>query len=318
MREYAGESDGKKLARFHMFQQVIRSVLDFDERFSEPQGAIVSLCGPDASEAPMFGRIGGGLLVDVNPAGFARAQALGVETYHGTMVDALEMLRARGERVAFAHMDFMGHPNEHVESSFRALRRVLSIGGVVAFTFLRGREHPSLASEQVREARSSVDGLCRWLEQTTGKRIEREKRFVSHEMVRVIGYQDLISRWLGLSTLERWLTGRTMSLDGSLARRTSLDGDLRLSFRGYIRYRSVNSPMGVLICQLVPFEYESPPSMFPKGTLTIDDDDLRPLVVKMARADDDQLAPDVFDLAKTQIAAWKAVDTMKRRREAAA
>lgn len=142
---YCGESAGKKIAR----AQLYRDMMELSSQGKVPRGRWVTLAGRDAEEVSILRdyiglRASDVVFVDRHSAGLlaVRRKWPGTTTFLGELSECLSAIDGD---VAFVHADFMGP----VSPSWRndvgsALNRVHPHGGVVAATYLRGRESPEL------------------------------------------------------------------------------------------------------------------------------------------------------------------------------
>jgi hypothetical protein len=137
---YSGESPGKSRVRGEVYR---RLRLLWNEQGGDPGGLAVVLAGPEAMEVELLRdylqlppeRV---LFVDRDVEGLREAKRRWprVPVFHGDLEDAL----AAVPKIAFLHLDFMGKYDRNVYRSVRAARGKILFGGVVAYTFFKGRE----------------------------------------------------------------------------------------------------------------------------------------------------------------------------------
>jgi SAM-dependent methyltransferase len=184
---YPGESPSKRLARVRLY----RRVDDLFQAGGTPDGWVVVLAGKQACELWILrhflqwdpSRV---LFVDIDPAGPKRAflEWPDANIYVGDLIDVLPEL----DSIAFANLDFCGLPTQQVQRCVREVGKRLSPGGIVSYTFPRGRENQqslrhwspafAMADEYAEDqgiALSSSDdrrflGYTLLLEQLLGKR----------------------------------------------------------------------------------------------------------------------------------------------------
>lgn len=138
MAPYAGETDAKRVARYWLYEWA-RLVV-------KPVGWAVAIAGPGAGEKGCLQHLLGWpeervLFIDTDKS-CAEAAALRSPksaVFHGDFSQAIAaVVRPSQEPIGWAHLDFLGHLNTHVQDAITAIRPHLV--GAAALTFLRGRE----------------------------------------------------------------------------------------------------------------------------------------------------------------------------------
>lgn len=294
MARYPGESEGKKAARLLLYTTSIFHLIGV-------QGDVLTLSGPEASEyAPLriLTRITGGrvIMADTDPAAAAAARSTGADVvHHGCVVDLMRSLRVQGRRLAFVHLDFMGHAGTLVSSALTAASRCLAPGGVVAVTFLRGRESASVFQNRHAAAIAST--------------IERPGSISAAEGARAVRWNDALVGGLIPPRLHEMGMGAVRFYGAT---------DRHLREIVNLRYFSVNSPMGVIAVKRIDA---------PSGTgCKIDNSCAVYKTCKSVRDDVTALFGSPLDcplgldliaaatgVSRGTIAAWKAVKTRSAR-----
>ena len=137
-RAYPGDTPVNQEVRHAINQQLAKRL--------PKAGHILTLAGPDAAEVPYLKNLIRACptktwFVDIREEGLQKARRLwsGVQTFHGPIEHIL--LSDAIPCVRFAHLDFMGLYTLTVARSVKALGPKLVDGGIVAITFMRGREN---------------------------------------------------------------------------------------------------------------------------------------------------------------------------------
>lgn len=148
-----------------------------------PGGWAVVLAGDDAGEIQELRDVlqwdpAKVLFVDTKPEGLRRVLRYWPEAnvFHGDITEALE----RCGPIGFANMDFMGPPTSTVRESLRTIGEKLGPGGVVSYTFNRGREN-----KWNRDFWDGVIAKARDHSKKMGSTLRTldEERFVGYELV---------------------------------------------------------------------------------------------------------------------------------------
>jgi len=152
MGVYAGESIAKKVARIRLYQRTKQALL---HRFGAAELKNVRalfLPGPNASEVGALKHILGlkpenVLGVDSDPEACRQLERRwpGVGVHHGDLFDKETRIKADKirERYHFVHLDVMGNLSKKSEILYGMWSRFCALDGVLAVTFLRGRETPN-------------------------------------------------------------------------------------------------------------------------------------------------------------------------------
>jgi hypothetical protein len=190
---YPGDSPQKADSR-NMLYRTVKSYWK-----AKPSGDIIVLAGHEAKDVSPLrdylrwpaSRV---LFVDIDARGLARAQQEwpGVRVYHGDIGEALKQVK----QIALLNLDFMGLFNEDVEAALAAAEGKISLHGVVAYTFYRGREHRSQHSLQKNlfAARRHIDlktsdyETMRWV--AAGARLQRGLTFENPELLLTHRYRS--------------------------------------------------------------------------------------------------------------------------------
>lgn len=143
---YLDNSDAKKLAR----HQVYKRTKQLFEATRRPKGMAVILAGPEAAELGSLVHVLNFrpkdiLAVDLEIEGLvvAKERYKSVETYDGDVNEALGLMLGLGDRAAFINLDFCGYLNEERLRSAKLAAQLLEPGGLLYYTFFRGREKDS-------------------------------------------------------------------------------------------------------------------------------------------------------------------------------
>ena len=144
---YCGETDGKRLARAELYKTVVRW---WESIPPSRSGYLFGLAGPTAHELGAWKHIlcwpaERCVVVDINPAGVDSAQQRmpGCIALCGDARDAIAAMRT--DAVSLAHLDFMGHATDVVVDSLKSMSRRIVPGGMLALTYLSGRERSGSA-----------------------------------------------------------------------------------------------------------------------------------------------------------------------------
>lgn len=188
---YAGESDAKRIARYDLYAH-LQGVI---QTYGDPGGWAVVLAGPDAAEVGVLRYVLGWprdrvIFVDKDETGLRAAEQKwpGVDTFHGDIIDILTALRGG---IGFAHFDFMGHVNKTVQETFEIARGKIQMGGVIAYTYLRGREHAKTPNWQEALA-AGKSMLLQGRKLSERRRLRRDQKTLM-EAARVYGYMALLA-----------------------------------------------------------------------------------------------------------------------------
>jgi hypothetical protein len=140
---YLGETDGKRLARYHIFHRIHLSTISTPL----PPGRVITLCGPDPGDVgcirDMLRVSPERVLFVENDRAFrsglkkARLKWPGVETYFGNVED---VLRSTKDTVSVLNADLMGTLKQRDLPLFEAAADHMETGSALNFTFFRGRE----------------------------------------------------------------------------------------------------------------------------------------------------------------------------------
>lgn len=157
--EYLGESDAKRLARLMLYQRVA----ELQPSIPKSRQHVLTLCGPQPAEIGCLRYLhelapSQVTLVDTNPKGLEEAHTAwpGVNTHHGPIDEALDHTK-RG--VSFMNLDFMGYVNDDRLATVSKASKYMLPGGIVSYTFFRGREAPGKAHwNQVLETPTTREG----------------------------------------------------------------------------------------------------------------------------------------------------------------
>jgi len=143
---YAGESAGKKMARFQSYFHIGHLFMEF----GRPKGMAIALCGPHAADWPLMSSMlrwpSDEIIMCDLDAEYLRAANSGGIVGGGTILaldDIRECLRTvvrNGGSFGFVSLDFCGHVGSVAKECLEIIGPNLNDGGVVAMTFFRGRE----------------------------------------------------------------------------------------------------------------------------------------------------------------------------------
>lgn len=138
-RPYPGNNPGKQLARHALYSLAKKHVAHGQ------LGQAITLAGPEAPEVPYLRdwlrrepKKTWFIDTDLNCIQDAKSRWPAVQTFHGTLANALQTLPLN--RVNFANIDLMGQYTDRVVECVRLLSPMLSLGAIVGFTFKSGRE----------------------------------------------------------------------------------------------------------------------------------------------------------------------------------
>lgn len=141
MGEYQGETDAKRLARLHTARRIMELWDSMPER---PAGCAITLAGPSAGDVGVMKHVlefVPDMVVAVDEqAGCAERFAQSwpnTNAVHGNLLDVVRDLKFP---IAYANLDFCGILSEQCEEAIRIVGDKLAIGGIVTYTFFRGRE----------------------------------------------------------------------------------------------------------------------------------------------------------------------------------
>jgi len=165
--EYAGESLAKKVARVRLYTRVKETLLFSKKNLDDTK--VLFLPGPDACEVGALKHIlkvkpenvvgidldGGACeaLHDKWPdANIVKGNLLNTKTFCA-MVDDMATSAKDMHGFDFIHLDLMGGLNIHSEYLYGNYGRLCVENGVMAVTYLRGREHPTKVSLRVKQTR---------------------------------------------------------------------------------------------------------------------------------------------------------------------
>lgn len=315
--KYAGETDQKKCARALLYTCVGYHAGQ-DPR---PLGDWVTLAGPEAREFAILEalrlpheRL---IMVDTDRSGTDAANSLGACGYNGTLADCLYEMRRDQRQIAFVHFDFMGTTNADVKRTMKRAAPIMRNGSIAAWTFLRGREFER--NQMWRDALRRVRETPLGPEVSSAVNGARRNR----DGERFFGYAQQMGEWL----------------DGGV----TIDAGERFDReRNYwlplanIAYDSGNSPMGILVMKKMPHpmlgarklsaaeeaafisRIAAPPFIDVSKDYS---GSVRALALQMSSSSDKQANIEARDFIRCtmgvdshQLAAWKAVETMRNRR----
>ena len=297
MAKYAGESFAKRQARIGMYNRCRHMWKATGYKHS---GWAIIMAGPDAAEVGALRylmkwpaeRV---LFVDTHREGLAKAEKMwpGVVTLYGDIRQAISALN--GDKVSFAHFDFMGYFSATVEETMELVRPRLVQQGIVTYTFFRGRE---------QEWTRNWD----WCEAVAKACVDVS---LSKDESRFFGYSLLVQKLLGGKSLEL-STPKSAAMAIKAAQMPSIP-------LVYMSRYSATSPMGVLSVQKIP-----PSLQIPKweralkanncGRAEIKEGDAKKEIKAMAlsmhgKGISAQVIGAILNLNKMTIAAWKAHET---------
>lgn len=211
---YPGETDAKRLVRYLLYSRCAT----LEDAIGRIGGLSVVLSGPGACEIGCLRHVlkrspSTVFFVDKDQSGLAVAKHRwpNVRTYHGDIIRLLPQLHD----VGFIHLDFMGMLNDEVAKIISLAAQSLKPRGILAYTFLRGREDDRLPYWRDLETRVAA------LLQEHPKLAATVR---SNESARTLAYFLAVSELMG--------------------------GDAELI--SYIRYRSHLTPMGCMVFQKMP------------------------------------------------------------------
>jgi hypothetical protein len=149
---YRGETTPKTIARFIRDSRISR----LWELSKKPEGLAIVLAGKRNRDIGGLKRIlrfdpKDVLFVDnehKEGLSYVEREWPGVKTYYG---DVLAVLKDVSTPIAFANLDFTGHISDHHLKVLNQLGPLLADGGVVSYTFFRGREqgHESMLQDML-------------------------------------------------------------------------------------------------------------------------------------------------------------------------
>jgi hypothetical protein len=195
---YAGETDAKRVVRYQLY----RRVNDLLPGPLKETGAVLALAGPRTGELGCLRHLLGVkstqvTLAESDPAhykglAFAKRRWRGVRTYFGNIAEPLHKLQ---QPVSFLHLDMMGYLKNTDERLLRLAGHHVGPGGIVAYTFSRGREHPA---HQISKHLRAHGARWKRIRDTEGhKRKESAAVTVQKDAQRVQVYCSRIQQLLG-------------------------------------------------------------------------------------------------------------------------
>lgn len=294
---YAGESAGKKQARFESYLRIS----DLFMEFGRPKGMAIALCGPHAADWPLMTSMlrwppDEIIMCDLDTE-YIRAANSNGSVGDGTILacaDIRECLRSiveRGGKFGFVSLDFCGHVGSIATECLQIIGPHLSDGGVVALTFFRGRE------KETSDYKFRKTIARHTLRISEKKKLKRSQQL--GEDCRFAAVYNAFALNLGIHP------GLIRAVDSQIYQSTS--------------------PMGLIAVQKAPaFPHRGEArryhafvdrTHYVRLKLRNSDEDLREKVVAYRRIIG-EMPPKwyarLWNLSPRQIAAWLAVDTMKR------
>lgn len=299
MAKYPGESEGKRGARLVLY---LASTIALEGRVV---GDVLTLAGPGASEYEALRYLakrtsGQVFMADTDASCVSVAKRAGADrVHHGCVVDLLAAARKSGRRFAFIHLDFMGHVTGTVMSALTAASRALSPGGVVAVTFLRGREMSWGAGQR--------NAMWHAQEIATG----RPASITLAESARMSRWYQALVGGLAPPRLSEIENG-SVSFYGSRNKYLHKIAD--------IRYSSGHSPMGVIAVRVMNGRHGENGGVDDDGALYRHVGSLRKEVESLFWMKKSTALTDLIvaatGVSRGTLAAWRAVNTASQRRTA--
>lgn len=217
---YCGETDGKKIARYVMFQKIRHMT-----RMSPMTGSIITLCGQDAAEVRVLRdgiKLSGErcLFVDTNNEALLNAKNKW-PTCRVMNKPMLDVIQAQPRTsISLANMDFMGGLSNDVLTCFATLANKLRPFSFVLWTSIRGREQENKFHRDFSHWRVGTGNAKNC---TCGKKHNPYNQQRSGAMI---------------------IVGKTL-----------LSTAMRASFVGTVDYYSNRSPMRTTLYQMLPVSF---------------------------------------------------------------
>lgn len=143
---YRGDSCGKKIARAALYSQACRWMVAVGAKCDSK--ALV-LCGPRAHEVPILKEIlvwqGPIVAVDLDVHGLSEAAKMSAQIWHGDVREAIR--HSKADAFGFVHLDWTGPVGDIETEAFLLAAARLRIGGVLAMTFLVGRDRTNRVAQ---------------------------------------------------------------------------------------------------------------------------------------------------------------------------
>lgn len=194
---YPGDTLAKRTARTLLYRRAVR--LWQAVGVNKIQGLVVTLAGLDAPEVGAIRYFlrhppEKTLFVDTDKRALDAVQEQWPQarTWHGPVKEVLEA--SKENEISFLNLDFMGNFTEEVSDTFKAAAKKVEPGGIVSYTFKRGRE-----SRFTPRWTEIVDRVNQALDATPSVAASLPK-YMSRERMdafRFLGYLGLIRERLG-------------------------------------------------------------------------------------------------------------------------
>lgn len=280
---YAGESIAKKVCRVRLYRRTRAAWRD--RRVDSKQAKVIFLPGPEAAEVGALKHILGvhpenvlAIDRDAEACGVAEERWPGIRALHGdlgkerTHVEALAFLKGQDPAAAFVHLDLMGNLSEQALKSYVDWCSLCQENGVLAVTYLRGRELPESLGGRMKaahrdlfvklspsalEARLRAPGplpmfaISKELYRILSADFDRASSHFTAIQVATMTLQAIAAGALSLDGIFSWL-GSTKELEArveAIRNYEQSQGDSLLTFTPLATYcyRAEVSPMGVLV-----------------------------------------------------------------------
>lgn len=294
---YAGEHNSKKLVRCHLYATAARFVPRLKGAWA------VTITGPEACEAGCLKHIlrwpaEQTMFVDTQKGSAAVAEEKfpGCIALEGDICDALDLIG--DDRIAFIHLDLMGHPGPLAQKALDMVRGKLARGAVVAFTYFRGREKELPLYERWTPNRIS----SKWMR--TMMRFDEQ---LGRDWRRTVGTVYLVAA----------LIGAPFDMDGRRrkGRRSPyeiLSKPVTARYLGTLDYQT-SSPMSCVVMQWNPLPGQNYKRIrsFSDNSAPLKDRVCEAIVKRVAadcskRGMPNKVVAEVFDVSHRRVAAWVA------------
>jgi hypothetical protein len=287
MTEYAGESLAKKVARVRLYTRV-REALQFAGRDLNDV-KVLFLPGPDACEVGALKHIlktrpenvvgvdidgdACKVLTDRWPkANVVKGDLKKAKTFRYSLEDITMNGSKEFDGFDFIHLDLMGNLRGDSEFVYGNWGRLCAENGVMAVTYLRGREHPTKVKPNVKKVRDTAKMQVSMMEHATGEAKKLKKilapdpeRALSHLLAINQGYHKMLLIDEADGDVDAAIDNYTdfvkeaerrikkSGVRGMLEYRAEME-QLHFTALASYSYRADTSPMGVLATQLVSID----------------------------------------------------------------
>lgn len=328
MSEYAGESLAKKVARVRLYKRTREFFRYF--RLTPAKAVVMFLPGPDAAEVGAIKHILGarpenvwGIDRDSEAIRTLRKRMPGANCVLGDLGDN-DLIKRTVPKIHadFVHLDLMGNLSESSLHQYACWAQC-SVGGIIAVTYLRGRERRFGGNNAAEPYREFGRSFARELLPTVGK---EDRRILRADPERAL------SHLLALGDMRTFRAVLSFQASGQISAEEAKD-ILRSKRRlleqlcpsvftpvATYAYRAESSPMGVLVVNHIERATFTSPSYgrvldgggrFISSVIKKDPmDDLLAEADSLQKEFDRAAVAEILDVSPGTLASWRAHRTM--------